>query len=82
MLLTYVNMYNQVAEQGFGAISNIAVDADNAVVLRDHIGTLVTVLECHRENAEVSSVYVVMYMYEYVWICICVWYEIWRYQMH
>ena len=58
------------------AIRNVAVDADNAIVLRweiiDHIGTLVSILEYHRENAKVSSVYVVIYIYEYVYICLYV----------
>ena len=42
-------------KEGFEAILNIAGNADNTVVMRDHIGTLVSILEYRREDAEVIN---------------------------
>ena len=54
-MIPYVNINNQVVEKGFWAICNIAADATNKVVLKDHIGSLVSMLEYHRERPEVSN---------------------------
>ena len=43
----------QVAVQGLWALKNIAVDADNMIVLRPHIGLIVSLLQEHSSKSEV-----------------------------
>ena len=63
IMIPYVNINNQVVEKGFGAICNIALDATNKVVLKDHIGSLVSMLEYRRERPEVSNAWVSKYVW-------------------
>ena len=43
----------QVAVQGLWALGNIAVDADNEIALRPHIGVIVSLLQEHSSKSEV-----------------------------
>ena len=39
--------------QGLGAIANIALNADNQIALRPHIGLIVSLLQEHSSDREV-----------------------------
>ena len=43
----------QVAVAGLWALRNIAVDADNKIALRPHIGVIVSLLQEHLSDSEV-----------------------------
>ena len=43
----------QVAENGLRALVNIAVNADNEIALRPHIGVIVSLLQEHSSKSEV-----------------------------
>ena len=43
----------QVAVQGLGAIRSIAVNDDNQIALRPHIGLIVSLLQEHSSDREV-----------------------------
>ena len=43
----------QVAVAGLWALANIAVDADNVIALRPHIGVIVSLLQEHSSDSEV-----------------------------
>ena len=43
----------QVAVQGLWALASIAVNADNKIALRPHIGVIVSLLQEHSSKSEV-----------------------------
>ena len=48
---------------GFGATVNFEKDTTIWVVLSNHIGSLVSMLEYHRERPEVSNAWVLKYVW-------------------
>ena len=51
--LTVVFVCCQVAVRGLWALVNIAIDADNQIALRPHIGVIVSLLQEHSSKSEV-----------------------------